>query len=223
MGATSTIQVTLDGPQSAGGLVFSGSEGYLLSAGSNNGNLTLSGSAPTVTLLSGTHTISAPVEIAGGNLVVSASNYGNLNISGNLSDDGLGRSLTLAGDGTGLLILSGTNSYGGATNVNAGTMYITNSSALPPESNLTVGAGAAFIFDPNGPGDDVATLAASHATSALEPVPEPGTLALLLAALWSAALCRRFRRRSQGLWRIKIPISTLTENHPCRLDCFYCH
>ena len=102
-------------------------------------------------------------------------------------------------------------------------MYRHQLRALPPESNLTVGAGGTFIFDPNGPGGHVATSAASHATSAVEPVPEPGTLALLLAALWSAALCRRFRRRSQGLWRIKIPISTLTENHPCRLDCFYCH
>ena len=40
LGATSTIEVTLDGPQSAAALVFSGSEGYQLQPG-NSGTLTL--------------------------------------------------------------------------------------------------------------------------------------------------------------------------------------
>ena len=123
------------------------------------------------------------MQIAGGNLAIALSDSGILNISGNISDDGSQRSLTLGGDGSGQLVLSGTNSYGGGTNVNAGTMYVTNSSALPPESNLSVGAGGTFVFDPNGPAPTVATSSASHAASAVEAVPEPGTLALLLAGL----------------------------------------
>ena len=176
LGATSTIQVTLDGPQTATGLVFSASEGYTLAPGSG-GTLTLSNSA-TVAVLSGTHTISAPLQIAGGSLVVAESGNGVLSITGNISDDNSQRSLTLTGDGSGQLVLSGTNSYGGGTNVNAGTMYVTNSSALPPATNLAVAAGGTFVFDPNGPEANVATLA-SHPTIAVEAVPEPGTVSLL--------------------------------------------
>ena len=103
--------------------------------------------------------------------------------------------MTLAGDGSGQLILSGSNSYGGGTNVKAGTMYVTNSSTIPGDKNLAVGAGGTLIFDPNGPAGNVATLAASPATSAVEAVPEPGTLALLTAAVCGAAVCQRLRSR----------------------------
>ena len=138
------------------------------------------------------------MQIAGGNLAVALSGSGILNFSGNISDDGSQRSLTLGGDGSGQLVLSGSNSYGGATNVNAGTMYITNTNALPPESNLSVGPGGTFIFDPNGPGAPTVATSSAHAAGAVEAVPEPGTLALLLAALWSAAIYRRFSTRKKG-------------------------
>ncbi len=186
LGATSPITVTLDGPQTAGALVFSASEGYTLAAG-NGGSLTLANSA-TVTLLSGTHTISAPLEIALGSLVVSASNASVLNISGNISDDNGQESLTLNGDGTGQLILSGTNNtYGGGTIVEAGTLIVNNSGALPAGSSLTVGAGGTFIFDPS-----VSAAGAVSAGAVVASVPEPGTLVLLAFGLWSAAIYRRF-------------------------------
>ena len=67
-------------------------------------------------------------------------------ISGNISETGGSQSLTLSDAGT--LILSGTNSYSGGTHVSEGTMYITSSSAIQDGSNLTVGAGGTFIFNP---------------------------------------------------------------------------
>ena len=99
-----------------------------------SGSLTMNGGSgtATVTVSGGTQTIASAVQIAGGNLVVAASNSGVLNISGNISDDGNRRSLTLTGDGSGQLILSGTNNtYGGGTYVDEGTLYVQNTGAIP--------------------------------------------------------------------------------------------
>jgi autotransporter-associated beta strand protein len=102
--------------------------------------------------------------------------------------------LTLDGDGSGLLVLSGTNNtYGGGTLVAAGTLVVTNSGALPYESSLTVGNAAAFAGGPTV----VAAPAAAASTGGLAPVPEPGTIALLVAGLGSAGLYCRLRRRSE--------------------------
>ena len=95
--------------------------------------------------------------------------------------------------GAGVLNLGGSNSYSGGTNVDRRHAVPDELLALPNASNLTVGAGGTFIFDPNGPPGYNAKTAALPA-GAVEAVPEPGTLALLLAALWGAAIYRRFRR-----------------------------
>jgi len=104
--------------------------------------------------------------------------------------------------GLGTLVLSGTNNYTGGTVVNAGILAITSSGALPDGQSLTVAAGGTLIFDPSFSGSPiVASSVSSHATAspvALAPVPEPSTLALLLAGLWSAAIYRRFHRRKAG-------------------------
>ncbi len=81
--------------------------------------------------------------------------------SGDLSGNG---SLTKLGAGT--LILSGSDSYSGGTDVMAGTLEVTNSDALLEGSSLTVGANASSIFDDSSP-QTAAT------------VPEPSTLLLL--------------------------------------------
>ena len=58
---------------------------------------------------------------------------GGLEFSGNVSDDGNGRSLTLTGDGSGQLILSGTNnSYSGGTDVESGTLTWKAAPLCPP-------------------------------------------------------------------------------------------
>ena len=120
-GSGSVTAITLDTPVSLAALSFSNSN-YTLSRGSLTMNAS-SGTA-TVTVTSGTQAIASAMEISGGNLAVVVSNSGVLGISGNISDDGDQRSLTLSGDGSGQLILSGTaNSYSGGTNVDQGTLY----------------------------------------------------------------------------------------------------
>ncbi len=104
---------------------------------------------------------------------------------------GAGNSLTVNNPAA-LLILSGSsNTFGGGTNVEAGKLELTSHAALPDGSSVTVGAGATLLFDPSAAGAPVAI-----SSGAVAPVPEPGTLALVVLGLGSAAICRRFRRRS---------------------------
>ena len=113
---------------------------------------------------------------------------GNIGLSGNLSGAG-----GLTKIGSGLLILSGSNTYDGGTDVEAGTLYVTNSNVLPHGTSLTVSAEGTLIFDPLAGGasmTDGRTFTTSPAR-AVAAVPEPGTLALLgvtgiiaVAAAW---------------------------------------
>ena len=67
-----------------------------------------------------------------------------LTISGPISGAG---ALTVGNAGT--VVLSGANSYTGGTTVAAGTLVVTQSSAIAAGTSLTVGAGGVFIFDPS--------------------------------------------------------------------------
>ena len=135
-----------------------------------------SGGTAAVAVLSGTHTISAPILLAG-NVSVNATSLGALVLSGSVGEATLGSSLSLSGNGQ--LILSGTGSYTGGTFVEGGTLYMTSSTAIANDSNLTVGAGGTFVFDPSV----TVTTATRGPAPAVEAVPEPGTLALLIAGL----------------------------------------
>jgi fibronectin-binding autotransporter adhesin len=174
---SSAVTVALDRPETVGALQFANpggnpANGYIVS-GTNALTLDNNGSSIAITVADGTHSISAPLVFVGGNLAVTVSNSGVLLVSGNISDDGGAWSLTLEGDGSGQLVLSGTNNYG-ETDVDAGTLIVTSPSALLAGSNLSVGPGASAIFG-------VAQPAAAPAGAVA--VPEPGTLELLVAAL----------------------------------------
>jgi autotransporter-associated beta strand protein len=65
-------------------------------------------------------------------------------ISGAIDDGGNNYLLTKAGTGT--LTLSGANSYGGGTQVDAGTLNLANLSAMPFSGTVSVGAGAALVL-----------------------------------------------------------------------------
>ena len=88
--------------------------------------------------------------------------------------------------GGGKLILSNAdNTYLGGTEVDAGTLQVMASDAIPYGSGLTVGTNGTVDFGTPGAGTSlpqVATFAAPHG-AAVAAVPEPGTLALLLAGL----------------------------------------
>jgi len=92
-------------------------------------------------------------------------------------------------NGPGTLILSGNNTYAGGTEVLSGRLVATNGQSLPYGTSLTVGAGGTFIFDPS-----VAALPVVSSASTVA-VPEPGTLALLTAAICGAIICQRMRSR----------------------------
>ncbi len=106
--------------------------------------------------------------------------------------------MTLTGDGSGQLILSGTaNSYTGGTYVGDGTLYVNNSGAMADGSSLTVGAGGVFLYDPTAGGAaNEPALSEKASDRSLAPVPEPGTLALLsVAGIVAAAAVWRRRRK----------------------------
>jgi autotransporter-associated beta strand protein len=91
-----------------------------------------------------------------------------LTVSGQISGSG-----SLVKDGSGALVLSGTNTYLGGTVVDAGVLRLTSSDAVPNGSSLSIGSGATLIF--HGAAEPVAP---SNAMA----VPEPSTLALLVVA-----------------------------------------
>ena len=206
------LTITLDAPQTVGtlqlGNTANASVGYTLTgSGSNTLTLNNSGSGATIAVANGTHAIDAPVVLAD-NLVVSGS--GTL-VFGSASTISGSYSLTMSGVG-GSLVLSGSDSFTGATTVTAGTLTLASSAALPVGTSLTVGTGGVFNFAlaamlAGGDSSAASSLqAADEAVAGGEPraaspaagveaVPEPGTIVLLLAALCSAAVYCRFSRR----------------------------
>jgi autotransporter-associated beta strand protein len=189
---TAALTITLNAPATAGTIELGNSGdanlGYTLSgSGTNMLTLNNSGTAATIIVTDGTHTIDAPVALAD-NLTVSGS--GTLAFGASSSITGSGKSLTMAGV-DGKLILSGTGGYTGGTIVSAGTLVLSSNTALPDGSSLTVGNAGAFP-GPVVPAPAASPALAGAAPAGVTPVPEPGTLALLAAA---AALFVVYRRR----------------------------
>jgi len=124
--------------------------------------------------------------------------YAHLSVGANGNSGTYAGTISGIGDlskiGAGTLVLSGSDTYTGSTTVAAGALVVTTAAALPSGTSLTVNAGGTFLFDP---------LAASGSpvvgAQAVAAVPEPGTLALLVAALGGAAICRRVRRTKAGV------------------------
>ncbi len=120
--------------------------------------------------------------------------------SGTILSGGTNGAIALVLNGDGTQVLAGANTYSGGTWVEAGTLIVDDAGALPAGSSLTVGADGTFIFDPTAAaspmaGGEVATPPPGVGSAgAVAAVPEPGTMALLLAGL-AAATCL-WRRRT---------------------------
>jgi autotransporter-associated beta strand protein len=89
--------------------------------------------------------------------------------------------LVLNGGGT--VVLAGANSYTGGTSVDDGLLVLDSSEAILSGSTLATGPdGAVVLGDPSLPSDGAAVGGVSGHPLAVHAAPEPGTLALLLAA-----------------------------------------
>ena len=203
---TSPVTISLDTAQTLGSLTFasSSSSGYTLTPGvSGSGSLTMASSNTSpaqITVTSGSHMITANVVLSSSLDVTPTS--GTLEIDGNISENPpqSGMSLTLNGADT--LILGGSNSFTGGTVVESGTLILTNNEALAVGSSLTIGDASAFAGGPTGAGSDSGTVSSGlgaplAASPSITPVPEPGTLVLVVAGV-VAGLATWRRRRNRG-------------------------
>ena len=135
-----------------------------------------------------------------------------LTIGETIGESGGSQSLNVSGNGE--LILSGTDNYTGGTTVSGGTLDFTAGSAITGGGLVTISGSGCLAFGSDsgsgagsGAGSDLgsgALLAASSPVGAEAagpgtPVPEPGTLALLLAAgLGGVAVWLRRARKLVG-------------------------
>jgi hypothetical protein len=162
----------------------------------NSGTGVLSQSAGMLEMGAGATLSAGSVEITGGVLLADGPAA---SINANLIYDspspstyqgilaGTGNSLTVNGPSA-VLVLSGSNTYQGGTDVFSGTLVAISPAAIRDGTNLNVGIDAGAIFGPVVSGRQVASIA-----SAVSPVPEPGALALLAAAT-TLVLWHRWRR-----------------------------
>jgi autotransporter-associated beta strand protein len=191
--ATQDQTVTVDAPVTLGAILFDNAHRYTLTGTSDNPITmnNLSGAAA-ITVNNGTHEIAAPIELAT-NATVTVTNVADtLTLSGDITGTDTG----LTKQGSGKLVLSGENSYDGGTSVLAGTLIFGNASALPPGSNVTVGAGGVIVFSSGFAGTITGGTAADG--PAASPVPEPCTLLLLAAAAGLPIVLRIGRRTTWG-------------------------
>ena len=102
--------------------------------------------------------------------------------------------------GAGTLYLSGTNTYTGGTTVANGTLIATNSDWVDPTgigTSLFVGNDLS-AFGGVISADATSRASQAAASPAITPVPEPGTLALLVAGAAVAAWLWKSRQKAGG-------------------------
>ena len=115
---TTPRTITLDGNRTVGQITFNNQNSYNIAQGTG-GALTLDNGSDmaTVKVLSGSHTISAPIALtANGAAFIPSGGY-TLTLSGTISGNG---GVTVTGPGT--VIMSGTGSYTGVTAINGATL-----------------------------------------------------------------------------------------------------
>jgi hypothetical protein len=139
-GLTSSGSITLDGARVVGEMTFNNANSYSIDPGAG-GSLTINdvgdpgGVYPSINVVLGNHSITAPVSLAAG-LNVSTTAGNGLNITNNLT--GVGGLIT---GGKGTLTLGGIDNYGD-TNVSGGTLTVNGSIA---STNVTVASGATLL------------------------------------------------------------------------------
>ena len=203
---TGTGTVFLSGSNTYAGGTTVNASGWLQLASSSalpaggpatvNGMLELGGFGANIGALTGAGTIDHSG--SGSNTLTVGTGNANGALAGSIENTG--GSLGLLKVGSGQLILAGNDTYSGATTVAGGTLYNTGPTSLPAYGALIVGAGGTFIFDPTvSVWGSAEPASAAHSAAAAAPVPEPGALALLVAAaLGIAGVFIVGRRRLPG-------------------------
>ncbi|HEX8295091.1 MAG TPA: autotransporter-associated beta strand repeat-containing protein, partial [Chthoniobacteraceae bacterium] len=132
---TAPSTVTLDGNKTLGVLEFGSANSYTIAQGTS-GTLTLSKASGNAAIdnTSGSHTISAPVNLASSTVATVFDAVDSLTISGSVSG---ANALTKSGLGT--LVLAASNSYAGGTALTAGTLQIKTTDALSTGSLAVTG------------------------------------------------------------------------------------
>ena len=136
-GLPAAAVVTVDAGRTVGQLVLNNSASVTVSGAA----LAINSSASTpagISVLAGSHTISAPLVLSNG-AAVSIANGSSLTVSGIISGAG---ALTLNGGG---LTLTGAESYTGATDVTSGTLTLSAAGRLPISSNISVITGGSIV------------------------------------------------------------------------------
>lgn len=132
-----------------GGVITNTSGAAVTSSGNNaqtwGGDFTFAGTSGTNDLNLGT----GAVTLAGNRQVNVTGTTSTLTIGGTIADGGSGFSLTKGGGGTGTLILTGDNTYSGATIVSSGTLSASGANtnqALGGTSSVTVNSGGTLLL-----------------------------------------------------------------------------
>jgi fibronectin-binding autotransporter adhesin len=134
--ATTNRAVTVDSPVTVGALAFNSSHTYTVSGGTIEMKVT-SGSAA-INVLGGSHEISAPLTLTNTTVVTVTSGTSALSVSGPIGGTG-----GLTKSGSGQVILSHANTFGGSVAVSAGTLEVKHEDAIPAGRDLSISNGAA--------------------------------------------------------------------------------
>jgi fibronectin-binding autotransporter adhesin len=151
-----SINVSLDANETVGTITFNAGTSYSINQGGSN-TLTLDDTAGTnvgISVLNGNDSIGVPISL-NGSLGISVASSDLLSISGSIANGtAAAPALSLSGGGT--LILTGANTYSGATSITAGTLQLGSGGALATSSinvssgaALTVNSGATITSTPN--------------------------------------------------------------------------
>ncbi len=148
------------------------------------------------------------VNIAAGSIdngILTGSSYAAT--SGTVGATLAGSGVTLTKSGAGTLILSGTNTYSGATTVNSGTLHIASTGRINATSGITVQGGGRFVYDSNaaltstlslngsgtssrailsGTGTIHSAIVLNDVGDTLAPGNSPGTLNFAVSQSWDA-------------------------------------
>lgn len=164
------------GPFGTGTVILGGSAIRATTAGTGItiGNVISFAADTTIATSTGTDqplTFTGPVTLTGGNRTLTQNSTAATTFSGNIGDGGNGLGLIVTGTGSGPVVLSGTNSYTGATQVKGGTVVVSGSISgsavsIGDATNLTK---AAILGGSGTVGNVIVGAAAGNTGATLKP------------------------------------------------------